>query len=85
MWDAVSYLTLCSEKRSKIDLCQSEGAVWMRVSAGVLLLHGTQANQNTRRYPHLACATYCDFVDLEGWLANSDWDRLAFLAAGAYA
>ena len=64
MFNEVSYLTLCTEKRAKFELCKSRGADWFQEATGILLLPRTQANQNTCRFLKLACATDCYLVDL---------------------
>lgn len=63
MLNAVNWLSLRDLNRLKINLCQGRGASSVQQEIGVLLLHRTQAKQNTYLIPSLACTTDSDFVD----------------------
>ena len=81
--NAVSCLTLFVVKCAKIELCQSGGAIRMRVRASVLIRLCPVKKQNTCPDPHLAGATNGDLIDFQRWLAHPNRDGLAFLATGA--
>ena len=74
MLNEVSYLTVLVVKRVEIELCKGGSAGSDQDPISILLLHGTQANQNAYRILILAGATDCDFVDFQGWLAYPYWD-----------
>ena len=64
MFNEVSYLTLLTVNRLKIDLCKSNGTIWMRKAVGILIRLWVGKKQNIYRFAHLTRTTDCYLVDL---------------------